>query len=112
VGFGPSGRSNGSETGENGVRKCHQGQSRTLEQMDSRSRYLWQSHFSVDLLVHSILFSCWVVYRESSCSVAFICAICSIVFGAVFSFLYLLVVFYINKGDLFLVINGSKRTKA
>jgi hypothetical protein len=25
----------------------------------------WQSYFNVDLLVHSILFSCWILYREN-----------------------------------------------
>ena len=69
----------------------------------------WQSHFNVDLLVHSILFSCWILYRESSLLKGVICAICSIALGAVFSFLYLLVVIYISKGNLFLVINGNKR---
>ncbi|MFT6990906.1 MAG: hypothetical protein ACJASL_002890 [Paraglaciecola sp.] len=66
----------------------------------------WQSHFNVDLLVHSLLFSFWVVYREKHMVVALLCGICAIAFGAVFSFLYLLVLAFIYKGNVPLMING------
>lgn len=71
----------------------------------------WQSHFNVDLLVHSILFACWIMYREKSPINGMIYGICAIGLGAVFSFLYLLIVFYKSQGKVFLVLNGYERKR-
>ena len=66
----------------------------------------WQSHFNVDLLIHSLLFACWIIYREKHIAIALLCGICSIALGAVFSFLYLLIIAFLCRGNLPLIING------
>ena len=70
----------------------------------------WQSHFNVDLLLHSLLFASWVVYREKHIVVALLCSACAIVFGAIFSLLYLLLVVYLCKGDLLLIVYGRRNS--
>jgi hypothetical protein len=69
----------------------------------------WQAHFNVDLLVHSMLFACWILYRESKLSVSIPCGVAAIYFGAVFSFLYFIVAIFRSKGDVLVVVNGSSR---
>jgi len=67
----------------------------------------WQSHFNVDLLLFTILFAAWAIYRERSLLVGIIIGLFSIFFGGVFSFLYLLICLIRSKCNLNLFLNGK-----
>jgi Na+-transporting methylmalonyl-CoA/oxaloacetate decarboxylase gamma subunit len=67
----------------------------------------WQSHFNIDLLLHTLLFSFWVIYREKSILTGIIIGVFSILFGGVFSFLYLLICAIRSKGNFYLFFNGK-----
>lgn len=67
----------------------------------------WQSHFNIDLLLFTLLFAAWVVYREKSLLVGIIIGLFSILFGGVFSFLYLLICVIRSKNNLNLFLNGK-----
>ena len=67
----------------------------------------WQSHFNVDLLLFTLLFAVWSIYRERSLLVGIIIGLFSILFGGVFSFLYLLICAIRSKGDFYLFFNGK-----
>ena len=67
----------------------------------------WQAHFNVDLLIHSVLFACWMVYRVRGKLVGVLCGLGAIYMGAIFTLLYLLVVFVQSKGDLDLFLRGK-----
>lgn len=53
--------------------------------------HTWQSHFNVDLLLFSMAFAAWAISREKSLLVGILIGVFSILFGGVFSFLYLLI---------------------
>jgi len=67
----------------------------------------WQSHFNIDLLLHTLLLSFWVIYREKSILTGIIIGVFSILFGRVFSFLYLLICAIRSKGGFYLFFNGK-----
>ncbi len=67
----------------------------------------WQSHFNVDLFLFSIVFASWVIYREKSLLIGIPISIFSILFGGVFSFLYLIICAIRTKGNLYLLLNGK-----
>lgn len=69
----------------------------------------WQSHFNVDLFLFSMVFGSWVIYREKSLLVGIVISIFSVLFGGVFSFLYLIICAIRSKGDLYLFFNGKKQ---
>lgn len=68
----------------------------------------WQSHFNVDLFLFSMVFAVWAIYREKSLFVGFTVGIFSILFGGVFSFLYLIICAFRARGNLYLLLNGKK----
>lgn len=88
----------------------------SVAQPDSFASYLfgemfantWQSHFNVDLFLHTLLFTCWVFYREKHSAMALLYGIFSVATGAVFTFLYVIVIAYLSKGNLILIMNGHK----
>lgn len=67
----------------------------------------WQSHFNVDLLLFTVGFGGWAVYREKSILTGIMIGIFSILFGGVFAFLYLLICAICTKGNLHLFFNGK-----
>lgn len=67
----------------------------------------WQSHFNVDLLLFTVLFTGWTIYREKSLLVGITIGLFSILFGGVFSFLYLLICAVRSKEDFYFFFNGK-----
>lgn len=68
----------------------------------------WQAQFNVDLWIHTLLFACWIFYRERSKVVGAVCGLACIYLGALFSLFYLIFIFIRAKNDTDLLFKGSK----
>ena len=68
----------------------------------------WQGQFNFDLWIHTLILACWMFYREHSKVVGTICGLATIYFGALFSLLYLILVFIRAKNDSDLHLKGNK----
>jgi len=68
----------------------------------------WQAQFNFDLWIHTVLLAGWMFYREKSKVVGAICGLATIYFGALFSLLYLILVFIRAKNDADLQLKGGK----
>lgn len=66
----------------------------------------WRTQFNADFVVHVMLFCSWIYWREDTPLKGGIYAFLAI-FGAIFSFIYLLVVTYKAKGDMRIILLGS-----
>ena len=68
----------------------------------------WQAQFNFDLWIHTVLLAAWIFYREKSKVVGTICGLATIYFGALFSLLYLILVFIRAKNDADLHLKDNK----
>lgn len=59
----------------------------------------WQGQFNFDLWIHTVLLAGWIFYREKSKVIGTICGLATIYFGALFSLLYLILVFIRAKSE-------------
>lgn len=66
----------------------------------------WRAQFNADFILHILLFCSWIYWREDSKLTGGIYAFLAI-FGAVFSFVYLLIATYKAKGDMRTLLLGS-----
>ena len=67
----------------------------------------WQAHFNTDLLIHTVIFACWIFYREKSKVVAVLCGLLSVYCGAIVTILYLIIILIKSKGDSALFFKGQ-----
>lgn len=68
----------------------------------------WQGHFNTDLLIHSVLLACWIIYREKSKVIGVLCGSAAVYFGAVFSLFYLIVTCIRSNTDTDIFFKGKK----
>ena len=66
----------------------------------------WQAHFNTDLLIHTIVFACWIIYREKSKVTGILYGLLSVNLGAIFTILYLIITLIKSKGDSTLFFKG------
>lgn len=67
----------------------------------------WRAQFYADLEAHLLLLGAWMIYRERLPLVGVACAIATLLLGALFSLLYVLVASIRAKGDMRRLLLGA-----
>jgi len=70
--------------------------------------YPWRAQFNTDFSFHLLLMALWIGYRERKLIWGIPLGVASIMLGGAFSLAYILVVTYLEKGDMRRVLLGHR----
>jgi hypothetical protein len=68
----------------------------------------WRAQFYADLEAHLLLFGAWMIYREPSRGVGVVCALLTLLLGALFSLAYVLHASLRARGDARRLLLGAR----
>jgi hypothetical protein len=71
-------------------------------------RHPWRAQLYLDLELQLLVFAAWVLWRERSLRVGLACAAATMLFGALFTLLYLLFASLKAKGDVRALLLGAR----
>jgi hypothetical protein len=59
----------------------------------------WRTQFDIDFIIHLLLLSIWVIWREGGTAKAYLFGALSIVMGGMFSFPYIIYISFVSRGN-------------